>query len=378
MMKLLLPYAYDSNGNLVHIDNAQKGHKYTCPNCGAELLLKISKIPVGQKYHRRNHFAHKGNSDNHCSESFLHKLFKERCAEYIYEKIAAQEDLFFEWKCEKCYENHRGNLLKKAVKVVTEHDLGICKPDIALLDSNEKVVIVVEVVVAHKPEPSTLQYYEDNKIACLQINVEDFVDCDNIAEKLSHPSKVNLCPNPICEKCSEIMHSLKLVTVVADCWKCKQKMTIAMIDTFGQLLSPADFNEEEIEIAKALGANIQKRYSKTVNDNYFANVCTHCNAFGGGSYIHEYLDLPHEHEIDLGYKCLECINKAARLESIAKEEEKHRRFEIILKQQENEGSKICPKCGGTLKIRSSYRGPFWGCENYPNCKHTENIKEHTN
>ena len=80
MTKLLLPYAYDSNGNLVHIDNAQKGHKYTCPNCGAELLLKISKIPEGQKYHRRNHFAHKGNSDNHCSESFLHKLFKERCA----------------------------------------------------------------------------------------------------------------------------------------------------------------------------------------------------------------------------------------------------------------------------------------------------------
>lgn len=375
MMKLLLPYAYDSNGNLIHIDNAQKGHKYSCPNCGAELLLKISKIPEGQKYHRRNHFAHKGNSDNHCSESFLHKLFKERCAEYIRKKIAARKDLFFEWKCEKCYENHRGNLLKKAEKVVTEYDLGICKPDIALLDSSEKVVIVVEVVVAHKPEPSTLQYYEDNKIACIQINVEDFVDCDNIAEKLSHPSKVNLCPNPICEICGNVMHSPKIVTVATDCWKCGHKMTVAMMLAVGRISSPADFNEEEIEIAKALGANIQKRYSKTVNDNYFANVCAHCNAFVGDFYMHTYFDLPHTNEIDLDYKCFNCIEEAAILESKAKEEELRKKEELLMKLQSNEEYKICPKCGGTLKIRSSYRGPFLGCENYPNCKHTENIKD---
>ena len=374
-MKLLLPYAYDSNGNLVHIDNAQKGHKYTCPNCGAELLLKISKIPEGQKYHRRNHFAHKGNSDNHCSESFLHKLFKERCAEYIREKIAAREDFLFEWECEKCHEDHKGNLLKKATKVFTEYDLGICKPDIALLDCNEKAVIVIEVVVAHKPEPSTLQYYEDNKIACLQINVEDFVDCDNIAEKLSHPNKVNLCPNPICEICGNVMHKSKIVTVDTDCWKCGHNMTVAMILAVGRISSPADFNKEEIEIAKTLGANIQKRYSKTVNNNYFANVCAHCNAFVGDFYMHEYFELPHTNEIDLDYKCFNCIEEAVILENQAKVEELRKKEEFIIKLQSNDERKPCPKCGGTLKIRSSYRGPFWGCENYPSCKHTENIKE---
>ncbi len=41
-MKLLLPYAYDSNGNLVHIDNAQKGHKYTCPYCGGIRIIQKS------------------------------------------------------------------------------------------------------------------------------------------------------------------------------------------------------------------------------------------------------------------------------------------------------------------------------------------------
>ena len=107
--------------------------------------MKISKIPPGQKYHRRNHFAHKGNSENHCSESFLHKLFKDRCAELLRDKISKNENQYFEWECEKCYEHHSGNLLRKAVSVVTEYDLGVCKPDIALLDNNGKVVIVIEV-----------------------------------------------------------------------------------------------------------------------------------------------------------------------------------------------------------------------------------------
>ena len=83
MTKLLLPYAINSSGNFVHIDNARKGDIYICPSCGANLSLRISKIPKGQKYHRPNHFAHKGSVDNYCSESFLHKLFKQRVAEYI-------------------------------------------------------------------------------------------------------------------------------------------------------------------------------------------------------------------------------------------------------------------------------------------------------
>ena len=312
-MKLLLPYAHDINGNLVHIDDAQKGQKYTCPNCGVELLLKISKIPEGQKYHRRNHFAHKGNSDNHCSESFLHKLFKEKCAEYIREKISAQEDLFFEWECEKCYEDHKGNLLKKAVEVVTEYDLGVCKPDIALLDEAGKVVIVVEVVVAHKPEPGTLQYYDDNKIACLQINVEDFPDCENIAHKLSHPDKVNLCPNPtirkaICKDCGNVMHDSKIVTIEIKCWRCYHKMIlaaklcVAVAKTSRKIFIPKYFNKEEIEIAKTLGANIQKRNCRI----YYDNICPHCGALVGNVRINDYIDMCHKNEFDLGYTCFNC------------------------------------------------------------------------
>lgn len=308
-MPLLLPYAYDCNKQLVHIDDAKKGEKYTCPNCGAELLLKISRIPEGQKYHRRNHYAHKCNSDNHCSESFLHQLFKEKCAEFIRQKLSDNEGIGFEWHCEQCEEEHSGNLLKKAVRVETEYDLGICQPDIALFDKDSKVVIVVEIVVTHKPEPEVMQYYDENKIACLYIQVDDFSDCDRIEEKLSHPDKMNICPNPRCKKCGRVMHHVQMVIIASNCWKCGREMKIALLATKNghDYFSADEFNEEDIKIANSLGANIKQCYSKTVNKSYFANVCKHCNAFVGKFYMHEYYYEPHEKESDYYCKCLKCM-----------------------------------------------------------------------
>lgn len=367
-MKLLLPYAYDANRNLVHIDNAQKGQKYTCPNCGAELLLKISRIPKGQKYHKRNHFAHKGDSDNHCSESFLHKLFKERCADLIRSKISTQEELPFGWECGLCSEHHKGNLVKKAVTVVTEYDLGVCKPDIALLDSNGKVIIVVEVVVTHKPDDSAIQYYKDNKIACLLINVEDFSDCDNIQKKLLHPDSVYiiLCPNPICKKCGRRMNTATMETMNIPCWICGEEIKVAHItttasfeDLYSRSLNPYEFNHEELQRALQLGVNMSKKHSRRHKQEYYVNACKYCNMIVKDidRFLWLYLeDNPEppavDNEVNVGHKCWYCI------------------------QEEKEKNKRCPKCHGYLISRHNKKGQrFWGCENFPRCTYTKSIYE---
>jgi len=44
-------------------------------------------------------------------------------------------------------------------------------------------------------------------------------------------------------------------------------------------------------------------------------------------------------------------------------------------QKEQAESKICPSCGSNMVQRKNLVGSlFWGCSNYPNCNHTENIK----
>ena len=206
MTKLLLPLAHDSQGNLIHIDNAQKGDNYTCPICETSLILRVSKIPEGQKYHRRNHFAHKGYSDNHCSESFLHIHFKDKCAEFIREKINRKGNLFFWWQCKRCHHKQSINLLNNVADIDTEHRINKDKPipDIALLDSTGKIIAVIEIVVTHKPESKVLQYYKENNILCLQTTISDFKDCENIENILTNSNKTILHSNTICEQCSKM------------------------------------------------------------------------------------------------------------------------------------------------------------------------------
>lgn len=40
---------------------------------------------------------------------------------------------------------------------------------------------------------------------------------------------------------------------------------------------------------------------------------------------------------------------------------------------EENKSKICPKCGGKLIKKFGKYGNFWGCSNYPNCDYTKNF-----
>ena len=42
-----------------------------------------------------------------------------------------------------------------------------------------------------------------------------------------------------------------------------------------------------------------------------------------------------------------------------------------------DGNDVCPECGAKLGIKLSKFGPFIGCENYPNCKHTKQLGKDT-
>lgn len=90
--------------------------------------------------------------------------------------------------------------------------------------------------------------------------------------------------------------------------KCGYEMKVAMIVANNErgIKSASSFNEKEIGIANSLGANIAKRYSKTVDDSYMANVCKHCNAFIGEFYMHDYYYASYEKEKDLSYICFHC------------------------------------------------------------------------
>lgn len=48
-------------------------------------------------------------------------------------------------------------------------------------------------------------------------------------------------------------------------------------------------------------------------------------------------------------------------------------FELMQEEKEKNPPKRCPKCGGEMKKRNGRYGEFWGCMEFPNCRHTENV-----
>lgn len=119
------------------------------------------------------------------------------------------------------------------------------------------------------------------------------------------------------------------------------------------ILGPDDFSEEERCIAQKHGVSIDHRYSQTVEDSYFANVCKTCNAFIGEFQLHDCYYIESYKCIEIGYKCFHCIDN-----------KKNRKFEAEQERQRIANEK-----------RSKDEDYTWSCANGMKCIHAPNTAD---
>jgi len=71
-------------------------------------------------------------------------------------------------------------------------------------------------------------------------------------------------------------------------------------------------------------------------------------------------------------KCDKCgndiINKCSNGEVLAFSNYPDFKNTKSIAVEEKTSDTPCPDCGGKISLKNSRRGPFWGCENYPDCK----------
>lgn len=356
-MSITITYAKNEQGQLVHYNEAHKNEKYFCIDCGEELVLKVSKLQPWQKYYRRPHFAHKG--ETNCNpETALHNVFKRECANLLEESLNNKKELFVSWDdCQECFGQHSYDILKDISSVKVEFSLGVCKPDIVLLSLDNKPKVVIEIVVSHKPEEKALEYYKNNNIAVIQIHLSSYDDIGRIPELLSKPTIVNFCLSPVCENCGKHKRNTKMRIIDISCWKCYGDMKMAVaIDPKLCYYPPHDFSAKECTIAEKHDVILKLQYSKQTKESYKASSCKHCDGFIGDFYIHNYLysDFPYQ-DIEIGYKCWNC----ASIDNIYK-----------LKQSEIHP---CIECGGIMELKRVKDRIYWKCSNSPECEYIEEI-----
>ena len=96
MPKIKYHYALNDNGGIVDITDVDKENRkvqrFVCINCGEEMIAKLGEIKV-------RHFAHKSETPDCSSETYLHKLAKLRLKEKFYSSESFEIAYWQEVKC---------------------------------------------------------------------------------------------------------------------------------------------------------------------------------------------------------------------------------------------------------------------------------------
>ncbi len=110
-------------------------------------------------------------------------------------------------------------------------------------------------------------------------------------------------------------------------------------------------------------------------------ICRDAMKYWGKTIGNDYIDtvilsrvlLPNQSHslVDLAYHYGICADGAHRALNDCRMNQQV--FEALGQEMKNPSVevRICSSCGGFLKKRNGKYGEFWGCSNYPECKHTE-------
>lgn len=274
--QILYTTALNNDGKLVNIDDAEKGHNYSCPICKQKLILR--KSGKSGKGSRRPHFAHNELTSNCTPESALHFSFKRLLAENLNYKISKGEPFDISWICHYCGQNNHGNLLEKAKCLKEEYILDQCRTDIAVLGSDDNVIAAIEIVVTHLPENSTLEYYKEKGIPFVRIDLQSDEDLKDIEKKAKSPSWVEYCEKANCTIYNDIKKPRKIIVKIFNCGRCfaeRERYFIELSGIWGKKYVE-DFFDDEIESVKARNSNVKVEQDETTKAKWPVSVCRNC------------------------------------------------------------------------------------------------------
>ncbi len=189
-----LKYALDQNNELAHINKAQKGNSYYCPNCHGELLIKQGQVRV-------KHFAHKKNTPHCTYETYLHELAKMKFKQWFDQQDKFPIRFKVEKLCEKAheckwchyYDETHGyecifgdqfspdfNLKQYYGEAILEQPYMDFRADILL--RNKKIdgePIFIEITVTHRCDQTKI----DSGIRIIEIEIKSEDQLDQIVKK---------------------------------------------------------------------------------------------------------------------------------------------------------------------------------------------------
>lgn len=141
-MEIQYPVALDSRGRLRWAHERDKGERYSCPGCGAPMILKAGEV-------RRPHFAHRGENPACGGETALHRIARRILAD-------PRRPAWALWTCPEC--GFRNARFLRGLEAQEEAPIGPWRVDLLFRWGMEgPPLAAVEIVVTHPPSEEKIQ-----------------------------------------------------------------------------------------------------------------------------------------------------------------------------------------------------------------------------
>jgi hypothetical protein len=154
----LYEWALDAAGQPVHILEAGRSGGYFCPVCGGKMIAKLGDI-------KQHHFAHE--TLQFCEpDEVANAAISRWIANHIQVCLKEDRGIVVTWPCPLCHQPHTTNLLNDITQVQQKYEHGDLRPDIALLDADNRLRAVL---LLHKATQDMLLAYTREEIMVIVI-----------------------------------------------------------------------------------------------------------------------------------------------------------------------------------------------------------------
>ena len=197
-----IQYPYARNGGrIVHVDEAEHGHRHTCILCGDDMTAVQGEI-------REWHFRHIGAGECDPYER-LHETAQYLIVQHFQD---AQRDETPWWIANKCTRCHRVLLEENAATpeatITTEdsHIIPGTRPDVVI--RHESNARILEIVVTHRPSENTREKFEESGTPVFIKEFSNAQDLDQLRTGFEAEEAINLtgkCPECLEEAAEELL-----------------------------------------------------------------------------------------------------------------------------------------------------------------------------
>ncbi len=320
MSEIQYPVAYNKNGILVNIQNAEEHGYYICPGCKVRMVANLGEL-------RQHYFSHYPDSPNNpselkrasecikSSESYLHNAFKTGLYNILERKIKDGEPFSVQWNVSNIGKQEI-DLLTIARKIEIETKVDELRPDITLYDKDGRACFAIEIVVCNHPDKKKLKYFSNNNISLYEIDLDkNNLDVLNHIEEIArYPNVFSYVPAPdgkdiayerVCETCGEETFFSFMNINQIKCAKCQTESRFAY-----RTLKNKDKNEIRYRFDRY--TTVSERYLLDIhglnyNEKSFDFICENPECKN----IIKAANLKNEGDLiyPLGYFCQRCQGK---------------------------------------------------------------------